>query len=99
MDPIFSSKSTSTPIARSQAVLSASKLDKNTVIPSTAAETLEPISISPTSQEIKQYTEAMGELPDIRKERIEQIQASLKSGTYSVSSQDLADKIIQDLST
>ena len=59
----------------------------------------ETVSISQAGQGINQYTEAMAELPDIREERIAQIQAALKKGTYSVSSQDLADKLIQDLST
>jgi anti-sigma28 factor (negative regulator of flagellin synthesis) len=40
----------------------------------------------------------MADLPDIRKERIIQIQLALENDTYSVSSTDLADKIIQELS-
>jgi len=58
----------------------------------------EPVSISQTGQEINRYTEAMALLPDIRKERIIQIQQALENGTYTVSSQDLADKIIRELS-
>ncbi len=99
MDPLSSPQSPATKPALSQTTLPASKQDRNKVISSASAEPSEPISISQTGQEIKQYTEAMAELPDIRKERIDQIQAALVSGTYSVSSQDLADKIIQDLST
>jgi anti-sigma28 factor (negative regulator of flagellin synthesis) len=41
----------------------------------------------------------MAELPDVREERIGPIQAALKKGTYSVSSQDLAEKLIQELSS
>ena len=98
MDPLSSTQSPSTQAALSQAALPASKQDRNKVTPSTPPEQSETISISQTDQEINQYTESMAELPDIRKERIAQIQAALESGTYSVSSQDLADKLIQDLS-
>lgn len=99
MDPHSSPQSPSTRSTLSQTALPTSKLDKNTVSPSTTAEASEPISISRTGQEIKQFIQAMAELPDVRKERIDQIQAALQSETYSVSSQDLAEKIIQDLST
>ena len=99
MDPLSSTQTPSTKAALSQGPLPTSNQDRKNVTPSTPPEQSETISISKTSQEINQYTEAMAELPDIRKERIDQIQAALKSGTYSVSSQDLADKIIQDLST
>jgi len=72
--------------------------EKDKVEHSTPPQHVESIAISQTAQEIKQYTEAMANLPDIRKERIAQIQLALKNGTYSVSSEDLADKLIQELS-
>ncbi len=58
----------------------------------------EPVIISQTGQEINRYTEAMADLPDIREERILAIQTALENGTYSVSAQDLADKIIPEIS-
>ncbi len=99
MDPLSSTPSLPTKAALSQAALPASKQDRNKVTPSTPPEQSETVSISQTGQEINKYTEAMAELPDVRKDRIAPIQAALESGTYSVSSQELADKIIQDLST
>ena len=71
---------------------------KRKVKPSTPPNEAEAVSISQTSQEINQYTEAMADLPIIRQERITEIQAALKKGTYSVSSEDLADKLIQEIS-
>jgi len=65
---------------------------------STISKESEPVAISQTGQFINQYTEAMALLPDIRQERITQIQKSLENGTYAVSPQDLADKLIQKLS-
>jgi negative regulator of flagellin synthesis FlgM len=73
--------------------------DRDKVELSTPPQQSETVSISQTGQEINQYTEAMAELPDIREERIAQIQEALEKGTYSVSSQDLADKLIQELSS
>jgi len=97
MEPLSSIPSGSTQSSPSKDALSSSAKDK--VDLSAPPQQLETVSMSQTGQEIKQYTEAMGELPDIREERIAQIQAALEKGTYSVSSQDLADKLIQELST
>ena len=97
MEPLSSIPSSSTQSSPSKDALSASAKDK--VDLSAPPQQSETVSMSQTGQEIKQYTEAMGELPDIREERIAQIQAALEKGTYSVSSQDLADKLIQELST
>jgi len=99
MQPLSSIPSSSTQSSPSKEALSASVKDKDKIELSTPPQQSETISISQTGQEINQYTEAMAELPDIREERIAQIQAALEKGTYSVSSQDLADKLIQELST
>ena len=58
----------------------------------------EPISISRTTQEIHRYTEALKDLPDVRQEHITRIQTALKNGTYQVSTKDLIDKLIQEIS-
>jgi flagellar biosynthesis anti-sigma factor FlgM len=99
MQPLSSIPSNSTQASPSQETLSASVKDQDKTERSTPPQQSETISISQTVEEIKQYAEAMGELPDIREERIAQIQAALDKGTYSVSSQHLADKLIQELST
>ena len=99
MQPLSSIPSSSTQSSPSKEALSASVKDKDKIELSTPPQQSETISISQTGQEINQYTEAMAKLPDIRKERIAEIQAALEKGTYSVSSQDLADKLIQELST
>lgn len=65
---------------------------------SMASQQSEPVALSPNGQEIKQYTKAMADIPDIRQERITQIQSALKKGAYSVSAQDLADKLIHEIS-
>ena len=97
MQPLPSIPSGPTEPSLSKEALPASAKDKIEL--SSPPQQSETVSISQAGQEINQYTEAMAELPDIREERIAQIQAALKKGTYSVSSQDLADKLIQELST
>ncbi len=99
MQPLSSIPSNFSQSSPSQEALSASVENKNKIELSTPPEQSETVSISQTGKEINQYIEAMAELPDIREERIAQIQAALEKGTYSVSSQDLADKLIQELST
>jgi flagellar biosynthesis anti-sigma factor FlgM len=59
----------------------------------------ESVSTSQAEQEIHHYREAIADLPDARQERISAIQRALRKGTYSVSTQDLADKLIQEIST
>lgn len=56
------------------------------------------VSLSQTGKETNQCTEPMADLPDVRQERIREIQDALEKGTYSVSSGDLADKLIQEIS-
>jgi negative regulator of flagellin synthesis FlgM len=99
MEPLSSIPSNSNQSSPSKEALPASIKDMDKIELSTPPEQSETISISQTGKEINQYIEAMAELPDIREERIAQIQAALEKGTYSVSSQDLADKLIQELST
>jgi negative regulator of flagellin synthesis FlgM len=96
MQPLSSIPSGFIEPSSSKETLSASEDKIELLAPPQQSET---VSISQTGQEITQYTEAMAKLPDIRKERIAEIQAALEKGTYSVSSQDLADKLIQELST
>ncbi len=38
----------------------------------------------------------IAQLPDIRQERVKEIRNALQSGQYQVSSEDLADRLIQD---
>jgi negative regulator of flagellin synthesis FlgM len=97
MQPLSSIPSGSPPVSPKEAHPPLTKHKDRPDGPTISPES-EPLSISQTGQEINRYTEAMALLPDIRKERITQIQAALENGTYAVSSQNLADKLIQELS-
>lgn len=99
MQPLSSMHPNSIHSSPSKETVPASEKHKDTVERSTSPHQSESVSISQAGQEINQYTEAMADLPDIRQERIAQIQAALEKNSYSISSQDLADKLIQELST
>lgn len=98
MDPLSSTPSPSASPSPSPKTLSTSVTHKNKGEGSKATQQSESISISQTGQEINQYTKIMADLPDIRQKRITEIQAALKKGTYSVSAEDLADKLISEIS-
>jgi len=97
MQPLSSIPSDPPPVSPKEAHPASTKHKDRPDDPTISPES-EPVSISQTGQEINRYAEAMTLLPDIRKERITQIQAALENGTYAVSSQNLADKLIQELS-
>ena len=56
-------------------------------------------SLLPKEQEIKTYTETMADFPDIRQERINEIQAAIEQGTYLVSAEDLANSLLKEISS
>lgn len=97
MDPLDSNPIPSvSPSSQSKTRHTSINPGNNPQDPKTIPET-EPISLSQTSQEIHRYTEALANLPDIRQEHITRIQKALESGTYEVSSNDLVDRLIQDI--
>ena len=98
MEPPSSTPSHAAQSSLSKPPLQASAKHKSIIAHHASPHELESVSISQAGQEINQYTEAIRNLPDIRQERIEQIQTALQEGTYSVSSEDLADKLILELS-
>ncbi len=59
----------------------------------------ESVSLSQEEKEILDYTKAMKQLPNVRTQRIAEIQKTLSQGQYSVSAEDLADKMIQEIPT
>lgn len=98
MEPLPSTPpSSASPSPRTEALQSVATL-KEKGERSTAPQESVPVSLSQAGQEIHHYTEAMAELPDVRQERITEIQKALENGTYAVSAHDLAGKLIQEIS-
>jgi flagellar biosynthesis anti-sigma factor FlgM len=98
MQPLSSNPSNSASSSHTQETIQTSPNPKDKVEISTPTQQFESVSLSQTGEEIHLYTEAMTLLPDVRQERITEIQTALGKGTYSVSSENLADKIIKELS-
>jgi len=40
---------------------------------------------------------ALKEIPDIRKDKVEELARKIESGTYKVSEEDIADKILKSI--
>lgn len=98
MEPLSSVPSQGAQPSHSKPPPQASEKHKSIIAHHASPHELESVSVSQEGKEISQYTEAMKNLPDIREERIAEIQAALQEGTYNVSSEELAHKLIQELS-
>ena len=59
----------------------------------------EQIAISSRAKDIQKATEAVNAAPDIRIEKVNQIKEQIANGTYKVSSEQLAEKIIENIIT
>jgi len=99
MEPLSSTPSHAVQSSLSKEPLQASAKHKGMIEHHAPPQELESVTISQAGEKINQYTEVLSTLPDIRQERIAQIQTALQKGTYTVSSEDLADKLIQELSS
>ena len=59
----------------------------------------EQIAISSKAKDIQKATEAVNTAPDIRTEKVERIKNEIAKGDYRVSSEDLADKALENIIT
>ena len=59
----------------------------------------EHIAISSKAKDIQKATEAVNAAPDIRIEKVNRIKEQIANGTYSVSSEQLAEKILENIIT
>jgi len=55
------------------------------------------VDISSRSKDIADIMSAINQLPDVRLDKVQQVQASIEAGTYSVDSGKVADKILQNI--
>jgi len=51
---------------------------------------------STKAQDIKKLREALDKLPDIREEKVEDLKSQIKKGTYCVTGEKIAEKIIAE---
>ena len=59
----------------------------------------EHIDISSKAKDIQKATEAVNAAPDIRIEKVDRIKEQIANGSYSVSSEQLAEKILENIIT
>lgn len=52
--------------------------------------------ISPEGQEFRAVLEAVSKVPDIREERVAELQSKINSGQYHVSARDIAAKMLNE---
>jgi negative regulator of flagellin synthesis FlgM len=57
----------------------------------------EHIAISSKAKDIQKATEAANAAPDIRIEKVDRIKEQITNGSYSVSSEQLAEKILENI--
>ena len=59
----------------------------------------EQIAISSKAKDIQKATEVANAAPDIRTEKVERIKNEIAKGDYRVSSEDLAEKVLENIFT
>ena len=59
----------------------------------------EHIAISSKAKDIQKATEAVNAAPDIRIEKVDRIKEQITNGSYIVSSEQLAEKILENIIT
>ena len=59
----------------------------------------EHIAISSKAKDIQKATESINAAPDIRIEKVDRIKGQIANGSYSVSSEKLAEKILENIIT
>ena len=58
-------------------------------------ESLQKETLEPTVSEVEHLQQVIKELPDVRRDRVEILRAEIEAGSYTVTSDDIADLIIR----
>ncbi len=54
----------------------------------------EKVDLSTTAREIQQLKDAVSKLPDVREAKVQEVQKMLKDGTYKVTADQIAGKMV-----
>lgn len=52
------------------------------------------LELSPQAQEMQAVRQKINSIPDVRKDRVDELKSQIKNGTYQVPSQDVAEKML-----
>ncbi len=55
------------------------------------------ISLSKGAVEFTKFKGILSSLPDVRDDKVAELQASIQNGTYHVESEEVADKLLEDI--
>ena len=81
-------------------IKSGDKTSKSTSLGGTSSTAgTEQIAISSKAKDIQKATEAVNAAPDIRIEKVDRIKEQIANGSYSVSSEQVAEKILENIIT
>ena len=70
---------------------------KDNAAPAKNASPQDRVDISSRSKEIADILSAINKLPDVRTDKVQEIQKSVEAGTYTVDSSKVADKIMKNI--
>ena len=59
-----------------------------------ATSTLDQVSFSTVGKDMQIAKNALSSVPDIRQDRVDELRASIANGTYQVSAESFADKLL-----
>lgn len=62
-----------------------------------SAKKQDALSVSSVARECQTAYQALKEVPDIREEKVADIKARIKSGTYNVSAEEVSEKIMSQI--
>mgnify|MGYP001305502322 CR=1 FL=1 len=60
----------------------------------TVSSPSEKVDLSTTARDIQQLKDTISKLPDVREEKIQEVQKMLKDGTYNVTAEQIARKMV-----
>ncbi len=68
--------------------------ERNVASAGDAVTTRDALSLTPTARQLAQAVEAQRHVPDMDSARVEQIKAAIQSGTYSISAERIAQRMV-----
>lgn len=70
------------------------KASSNNTKNSSATSSGDAVSISGKGKEVSEMTRTLKDMPDVRADKVADLKARISNGTYNVSGQDIAEKIV-----
>jgi len=72
------------------------KPDSESTARGTAGAPAERVDLSTTAKDVQQIRKALADLSDVRDERVQDLKRRIDEGSYSVSGEKIAEKMVKD---